>query len=309
MDMGTFATTEDVDSDPFADAGSAGPTSDAQYYDAVAVDTNHDGVVDMVEIDSVGDGNTHLIEFPTEGVSLDVDTGQVTSLTDPASADASTSASSTVNPSTTDSAGTGEATPPGTHGDPQTDLQWAETQTQDGGCLPTSVAMIASEFSGTHVPESDVVSLAEQDGYTSADASGNLAYMSLDQGQNLLEAYGIPSHVENGTTDSLRQYLDQGRSIVLAVDGNDIWGQPEHEGASSDTANHAVVITGIDDSTGMVTLDDPGLPTGAGEQVPLATLEEAWRDGGNQMLVTDSSPASPGFAVLPVNLDPSELRL
>jgi hypothetical protein len=195
------------------------------------------------------------------------------------------------------------------HGTPAEDLQWAQIQTENGFCVPTSIAMVASEFAGHEIGAQSAVTEAEQLGYLTRDGAGNWSGLDIQQGQDLLEHLGVACHVESGTLDTLRQYLDEGRAIVLGVNSNDIW-NPDSAAAHGPNGaiDHAVVITGIDDTTGTVTLDDPGTPNGAGEHVSISDLENAWDDGNNEMIVTDGTPAthdatgSNGFAMLPVVL-------
>jgi hypothetical protein len=192
-------------------------------------------------------------------------------------------------------------------------VQWDQTQTENGFCVPTSIAMVASEFAGHEIDAQTAVDEAEQLGYLTQDSSGNWSGLDINQGQDLLEHLGVPCHVENGTIDTLRQYLDEGKAVVLGINSNDIWNPNSPEAQSgTGTIDHAVVITGIDDTTGMVTLNDPSTPDGAGEQVTIADLENAWDDGNNEMIVSDGTPAGHdgsawnGFAMLPVVLpDPS----
>ena len=64
-------------------------------------------------------------------------------------------------------------------------------------------------------------------------------------------------------------------------------GGRRHRTAAAD-ANHAVVVTGIDDEN--VYLADPGDPSGAISVVPRETFEDAWSDSDHEMLVTDTAP-------------------
>ena len=94
-------------------------------------------------------------------------------------------------------------------------MQWDQTQTENGFCVPTSIAMVASEFAGHEIDAQTAVDEAEQLGYLTQDSSGNWSGLDINQGQDLLEHLGVPCHVENGTIDTLRQYLDEGKAIVL----------------------------------------------------------------------------------------------
>ena len=58
---------------------------------------------------------------------------------------------------------------------------------------------------------------------------------------------------------------------------------------SSGAADHALVVSGINSETGVVTLSDPGTPSGNEEQVPLSVFMDAWSASNYQMLVTDDA--------------------
>jgi hypothetical protein len=74
------------------------------------------------------------------------------------------------------------------------------------------------------------------------------------------------------------------------VDANEIW-SPSGEEQLKDLlfmpeANHAVMVTGYNDSTQTVILNDPGHPNGAGMKVDLKDFENAWNDSCNFMVST-----------------------
>lgn len=185
----------------------------------------------------------------------------------------------------------------GLHGDPDRAAGvWIE-QSRDGYCAPTSAAEVINWFTGAHVTEDEIVGAASR--LHLFEPGGG---MSAQDAATLLTDCGVPSHVEVGTLEDLRLMLDQGHGIVLAIDAHDVWhDQPDDPRGG---ANHAVMLTGIDDRTGVVYLDDPGTPGGREEAVPLADLERAWSDGGHRMVVTDgvAPGAERSSVLLPVTL-------
>ena len=72
------------------------------------------------------------------------------------------------------------------------------------------------------------------------------------------------------------------------VDSGELW-TPSDEVVEDDTADHVLVVAGIDTDRGVVTLSDPGNPNGNGLEVPIDQFEGAWADSGNTMLVADDT--------------------
>ena len=121
--------------------------------------------------------------------------------------------------------------------------------------------------------------------------------MTMDNASNVLSQMGVPNHLEQGNITELEHLLDENRSIVLSVDSKDLplWGETAApEGSPGDTADHAVVITGIDTDKGLVYLNDPGHPEGREETLTIDQLEQAWNDGNHTMIVTDSAHPDAG---------------
>ena len=162
-------------------------------------------------------------------------------------------------------------------------------QGKDGYCAPSSVTQVIEAQSGHAI-----------DGYNAAVTEAhklgipfNGTGMTMPQAQQLLTAFGVPSHLEQATTaeqglTELTHDLQQGKSIILSVNADPIWYGTQTSADNPDGGpDHALVVTAINTQTGEVTLSDPGSPTGNEEQVPLSTFTDAWEASGYQMLVTD----------------------
>jgi hypothetical protein len=176
------------------------------------------------------------------------------------------------------------------HGDPVADLQWAQIQSENGFCVPASVGMIVSEFTGIVQTESEMVGTAI-DLNLLYGSPGAWIGMTTQGTVELLDHFSVDSHVEYGSLDDLRSYLDDGRGIVLMVDADELWtSSPDDVQLADAGADHAVVITGIDDERAVVTLNDPGQPNGAGWEISVADLMDAWDDSNYEMVVTDGTP-------------------
>ena len=147
--------------------------------------------------------------------------------------------------------------------------------------------------------------------------------MTAEGAVALIESYDIEAEVEYGSVDKLRQYLDVGKDIILMVDADEIWYGDDDTNPADAGMDHALVITAIDDVSGIVYLNDPGQPEGAGFELSITALNDAWTDGGHQMVVTEAvgaglggaqreagggAPAHAGFVLLPIVIAADVLR-
>ena len=185
------------------------------------------------------------------------------------------------------------------HGDPEQASSYWYAQSVNGYCVPAAVAQVVGEWQGTNVGEGEVVARAIEHGWlTTTDTNGDGAPddasgMTSSEGEALLESYGIPATTTHGSLKDLELLLDRDRDIIAYVDSDEVWYGAEDDGSSGASdggsdANHAVVVTGIDDEN--VYLADPGDPSGAISVVPRETFEDAWSDSDHEMLVTDTAP-------------------
>ena len=81
--------------------------------------------------------------------------------------------------------------------------------------------------------------------------------------------------------------LDAGAPVIIGLDSDDLYGAGDAPFADDMVAGHAVVITGIDDEAGLVYINDPGFPDGAGVAIPIEEFEDAWTDADHTMIVAD----------------------
>ncbi len=194
------------------------------------------------------------------------------------------------------------------HGDPaEASHDWF-LQQGDGYCVPASLTEVLSQLTGHRFADESVVSERFAELGLPVTAHGE----TLDDSVTVLNSFGVDAHVQSGATlTDLEHYLDQGRPVVLGVNAETIWG----ESGNTTTADHALLVSGIDEERGVVILSDPGNPQGDEETVPLDVFEHAWADSGNQLLVTDqpaaegdhatsdTSASTPGPVVVPTILN------
>lgn len=169
-----------------------------------------------------------------------------------------------------------------THGTPAADsLVWHQ-QTTDFSCGIVSSEMVMNMF-GLEISEAQLVFEATSQGLLTENG------MSIDGIAQILENHGIETHVGQGGIDDLSDHLDKGRKIIVGLDSGEIWGEDSAwEDWSGERADHAVVVTGVDQSGPVptVTLNDPGHPDGKAMVVDLETFMDAWKDSGNEYITT-----------------------
>jgi hypothetical protein len=174
------------------------------------------------------------------------------------------------------------------HGDPMAEIPYHQAQVGAHDCLPTSVAMVLSEVTGTEVPAGEVVDLANDLGLMGGNG------MSLEGGLALMDHYGVHAEVQTGTIDELRTMLDADVPVIIGLDSDDLYGAGDGPFADNMVSGHAVVITGIDDEAGLVYINDPGFPDGAGVAIPIQEFEDAWKDADHEMIVAGSGSGHGG---------------
>ncbi len=263
---------------------------------AVAADTDGDGIIDTYVADLDGDGlidqshtQTVVIEEADGSDGAEADDGTDGPFVDEADADDETAASDeTV---IDDAAATDAADDDAIHGEPQADIDYHQVQPGPVDCLPTSVSMALSEITGTTVPADELVAMANEEGFMT-DAG-----MAAGDAVTLFENYGVEAEATSGTIDDLRAALDAGEPVIVGIDSADVYsggGGPFDPGMES---GHAVVVTGIDDGPpGMLYINDPGFPDGAGVEIPLELFEDAWEDSENTMVVATVDDAADASA-------------
>jgi hypothetical protein len=158
-------------------------------------------------------------------------------------------------------------------------------QAFDGSCLPASVAQIYTEYTGQEITDLEFVDLVNQQGGWVVGPDGTPGLMPASA-VDLLNSAGIDATLQYSDLDGLLSALDAGRAVMVAVDSGEYW---FGEGAEDDTADHAVLVTGIDVEAGIVYLSDTGIEGGDMLQVPLDTFLDAWADSDNTMVVCEQS--------------------
>ncbi|OBI49579.1 hypothetical protein [Mycobacterium sp. E787] len=86
----------------------------------------------------------------------------------------------------------------------------------------------------------------------------------------------------------LKQALGGGHKVIVSLNGELIWRQPveDKEENGNPVSDHAVVVTGVDATHGIVHLNDSGISEGRDEQIPLQLFVQSWETSNELMVVT-----------------------
>jgi len=176
----------------------------------------------------------------------------------------------------------------GMYGDPAAAARFGHQQ-HSSDCGELAVADVVGQITGRAPTERQITALAEVTTsttgpgqiWTSPDGNTDIKDLPL-----LLWHYRIRADNIQTSTSALEQDLADGRKVIALINAETIWNRP----GKRDSANHFVVVTGIDTGidTGarVVHLNDSGIMIGRDERVPLATFERAWEPNHNSAIVT-----------------------
>lgn len=179
------------------------------------------------------------------------------------------------------------------YGDPTYAAQFWQQQTLPDSCGLMAVADVAGQLTGQIYSEDYVVSVA---GNTPSGVISGPVYLPSQNDQpwgtyaadlvRVLSQFGIASYAtaadQGADIDNLAASLERGQRVIAQVNGPMIDGMA----GNFTTANHFVVVTGVDFTNGVVYVNDSWISGGAGLAVPLQTFVAAWATGNNTMVVT-----------------------
>ena len=189
------------------------------------------------------------------------------------------------------------------YGDPTAAAEYWQLQNYDN-CALMAVADVVGQLNGEPVSEREIINVATN---TASEAHPGSIYIkpadltdpNSGQGTDsrdivvLLKQYGItavttneevsdePDSIPTGM-QALAGYLADGHKVIAGVNAETIW----NVAGDRTYADHAVVVTGIDTTDGVVHLNDSGIEDGRDEQVSIETFAAAWATSDNTMVVT-----------------------
>lgn len=183
-------------------------------------------------------------------------------------------------------------------GTPYSDvLQWDGRQTASDDCAIRAQQFIIEQFTGQKLSEQDLEKEAQAHGWYSPGHGGTPI---ADMGK-LLEQHGVAVDTfTHATVTQLANELAQGHKVIIAVNAEDLWKHDPAlagtvQNAGSQSADHAVVVSGIDTTDPnhpKVMISDPG----TGEAIASYPLDEfltAWKTSDFAMTAThDPAPSS-----------------
>lgn len=140
---------------------------------------------------------------------------------------------------------------------------------------------------GIHKPIAALKHLAEEKGWLTKTGVTleNIGRLCRESGLSVISK-------SDGTLQDISSALEEGRQVIIAVDGGELTGNPLEEGIEDtfgcQVSDHCVVVLAVEDNT--VTLYDPAFGT-----MPLTVNKEhlidAWADSGRYYVII-SQPKS-----------------
>jgi len=186
----------------------------------------------------------------------------------------------------------------GVYGDPAAAAKYWQEQSLEDNCGLVSVADVVGEITGHSPTEKQMITLAQ---HTPSGTNPGPIYAPRNDPSHtngnggiemadevvLLDHYGIKSmmtydkHPEQTGLPALEQYLSNDRKIIAWVNSAIIWNTNDQRAS----ADHFLVVTGIDTNKEIVHLNDPGAEY-PDEQVSITTFTKAWHTGEDSIVVT-----------------------
>jgi Peptidase_C39 like family len=190
----------------------------------------------------------------------------------------------------------------GIYGNPQAAAKYWVQQSLEDTCGLASVADVVGEVTGKAPTEEQIIEVAQHT--PSVIRDGQIYLPTGDPGHEgakggidaadvvvLLDHYGIKSHMtydkhpEEVGLHALEQYLRADRKLIAWVNGGTILNSNDQR----KTADHLLVVTGVDTNNETVHLNDPYADNGD-TKVSIDTFMTAWKTGQETIIVTE--PAS-----------------
>jgi peptidase C39-like protein len=186
----------------------------------------------------------------------------------------------------------------GVYGDPDAAAKYWVQQSTEDTCGLASVADVVGQVTGNAVTEAQVIKVAQhtpsviRDGpiyLPTGDPGHETEKGGIDAADTvvLLEHYGVKSRMtydknpDEVTLSALEQYLGANRKLIAWVNGGTILDSSDQR----KTADHLLVVTGIDTNNETVHLNDPYADHGD-TKVSITRFMTAWKTGQQTVIVT-----------------------
>lgn len=176
-----------------------------------------------------------------------------------------------------------------TLGDPYRDALYWQPQGSDASCAVATQAMVLESIFNREFPEQELAQVAQENGWYDPISGTD----PNDLG-NLIEHHGVSVICQTGTSwQDVRDAWGRGEEVLVAFDANEVWspetgldGKPIEQ---KPDAGHAAWLTGLQrDERGEwhVVMNDPGIPSGRAQLVPLDVFDAAWEDFDYRSAIT-----------------------
>jgi uncharacterized protein YvpB len=206
--------------------------------------------------------------------------------------------------------GTAQAAAARMYGDPAAAASYWRMQSLDD-CGLMAAADVIGQLTKRDVSEREIVAVAQQ--LPSRTHRGPMYTLPKDTGDPnstgygtdpadlpvLLAQYRITATFVSTDDDTgagtglaaLEGYLAAGHKVIAGVNAELLWGiaVQTRDRNGNPTADHAVVVTGVDTATGKVHLNDSGNPNGRDETVAIDVFAKSWAASGDQVIVTEQT--------------------
>ena len=160
---------------------------------------------------------------------------------------------------------------------------------------------LALHHFGIEISDEELLKESEREGWLQEDGTAlhNIGRLCGKRGLSV-------SHRYHCTIDDIIEALAAGSMVIVAIDGNELTGNPEEERqkdiVAGLTPNHAVSVTSIVDES--ITIIDSATPLHQ-DTYPLLQFLDAWQDSSNYMIVISNSKE---YIPHPINLDDVEVE-
>lgn len=186
----------------------------------------------------------------------------------------------------------------GVYGNPDAAAKYWQQQSLEDNCGLASVADVVGEVTGKSPSEDQIIRVAQST--PSSVRNGPIYLPTGDPGHEtdkggidmadavvLLTHYGIKSrmtydaHPDEVGLPKLEEYLAANRKVIAWVNSGTILGSDDQR----TSADHFLVVTGIDTNQGIVHLNDP-YADHADTKVSIDKFMKAWKIGQQSIVVT-----------------------
>jgi len=170
------------------------------------------------------------------------------------------------------------------HGTPLEEMRYWNEQESPMSCAVATSSMMFNSL-GINVDEDTLATIYQYQGIYDPSGGTNPDLIS-DSINRIANVDGLnikASEINNFSVNDLKETLDSGSKVLVALDGAELYGDADitmNELANIPDMGHAIELTGwVDTPEGeFAVINDPGVPDGAGQMIPMAKFMDAAQD-------------------------------